>query len=100
MKTTDSKVKFLTRYSIFITVIMISLSLFSFKVYKKIENFDEINVKRINIIENDGTIRMVLSNKELQHPGRIDGKDLQPREQRARLVFFKDVLFDNQIHFY
>jgi hypothetical protein len=90
MKTTDSKVKLLTTYSIFMTVIMVSLSLFSFKMYNKIENFDEINVKRINIIENDGTIRMVLSNKERQHPGRIDGKDFDKRERRAGLVFFND----------
>ena len=90
MKTTDSKVKFLTTYSIFMTVIMVSLSLFSFKVYKKIENFDEINVKRINIIENDGTIRMVLSNKERQHSGRMDGKDWEKRARPSGLVFFND----------
>jgi hypothetical protein len=54
------------------------------------ESFDEINVKRINIIENDGTIRMVLSNKERQHPGRIDGKDIDEREREAGLLFFND----------
>ena len=56
----------------------------SFRLEKKIENFDEINVKRINIIEKDGTIRMVISNKELQHSGRMDGKDWEKRERQAR----------------
>lgn len=63
----------------------------SFRLEKKIENFDEINVKRINIIEKDGTIRMVISNKELQHSGRMDGKDFEKRERQAGMIFFNDL---------
>lgn len=63
----------------------------SFRLEKKIENFDEINVKRINIIEKDGTIRMVISNKELQHSGRMDGKDMEKRERQAGMIFFNDL---------
>lgn len=62
----------------------------SFRLEKKIENFDEINVKRINVIEKDGTIRMVISNKELQHSGRMDGKDWEKRERQAGMIFFND----------
>ena len=90
MKTTDSKVKFLTHYSTFLTIIMGSFMLFSFNKIRKIENFEEINVKRINIIENDGTTRMVLSNKALQHSGRMDGKDWEKRERPSGLIFFND----------
>lgn len=64
MRTTASKVKALTAYSTLMTIIMASLFLFSFHKMKKIESFEEINVKRINILENDGTIRMVISNRE------------------------------------
>ena len=90
MEKTHAKLKFLTSYAIFMTVVMVSLVLFSFKAYKKIVSFDEINVKRINIIENDGTIRMVLSNKERQHSGRMDGEDMEKRERAAGLLFFTD----------
>lgn len=62
----------------------------SFRLERKIENFDEINVKRINIIEKDGTIRMVISNKELQHSGRMNGKDWAKRERQAGMIFFND----------
>ncbi len=62
----------------------------SFRLEKKIESFDEINVKRINIIENDGTIRMVISNKGLQHSGRMDGKNWEKRERPAGMIFFND----------
>jgi hypothetical protein len=90
MKTTTSKIKFLTFYSSVLTILMASLFLFSFKKYNQVENFEEINVKRINIIENDGTIRMVLSNKALQHYGRMDGKDFEKRERPSGLIFFND----------
>ena len=62
----------------------------SFRLQQKIENFDEINVKRINILEEDGTIRMVISNKDRQHSGRMDGKDWEKRERQAGLIFFND----------
>lgn len=48
----------------------------------------ELNVERINIREADGTIKMVLSNKSRQHPGRMNGKDNQAREREAGLIFF------------
>lgn len=63
----------------------------SFRIERKFENFDEINVKRINIIEKDGTIRMVISNKELQHSGRMNGKDWVKRERQAGMIFFNDL---------
>ena len=90
MKTTASKVKFLTAYSTVLTVLMASLFLFSFNKIRQIENFEEINVKRINVVEDDGTLRMVLSNQKLQHYGRIDGKDWEKRERPAGLLFFND----------
>ncbi len=78
--------------SLVITFILFTLItvLNSFRLEKKIDNFDEINVKRINIIEKDGTIRMVISNKELQHSGRMDGKDWEKRERQAGMIFFND----------
>ncbi|RKE52698.1 hypothetical protein [Sphingobacterium detergens] len=47
-----------------------------------------LDVERINIREADGTIKMVLSNKARQHPGRMLKKDLEPREREAGLIFF------------
>lgn len=54
------------------------------------QTFDEITVKRINLMEDDGTLRMVLSNKTRQHPGRMDGQDFPDRERQAGLLFFND----------
>lgn len=55
-------------------------------------NFDEINVKRINIVDEDGTIRMALTNKERQPaPIEIDGKKV-PRDLKpsAGIIFYND----------
>lgn len=51
--------------------------------------FDEIDVERINIVEKDGSLRMVISNRERQHPGMVDGK-LMPREhgRPPGMIFF------------
>lgn len=47
-----------------------------------------MTVKRINVIGEDGSLRMVLSNETRQHPGRIDGKDLPARERGAGVLYF------------
>jgi len=54
-------------------------------------SFDEIDVGRINVVEPDGTIRLVLSNKS-QFPGIIYNKKEYPHPNRktAGLLFFND----------
>lgn len=86
-----STLKIPVSFVLFCTAIVVLTLLNSFRLERKIENFDEINVKRINIIEKDGTIRMVISNKELQHSGRMDGQDFEKRERQAGLMFFNDL---------
>lgn len=53
-------------------------------------NIEELTVRRINITGADGSLRMVLSNEDRQHPGRINGKDLPPRARPAGIIFFDD----------
>lgn len=50
--------------------------------------FTELTAERINIVEKDGTVKLVISNKARQHPGRMAGKDLPPRVREAGLIFF------------
>jgi len=88
MKTT---LKIPVFYVLSTALVLIFTLLNSFRLERKIENFDVINVQRINVVEKDGTIRMVISNKELQHFGRMDGKDFEKRERQAGLMFFNDL---------
>ena len=53
-------------------------------------SFDEINVRRINIIEPDGTLRMILSNKA-DAPGMfIRGKEYPHPDRKSAGVIFVD----------
>src|SRR5262245_23694195 len=51
--------------------------------------FEEIDVERINIVEKDGKLKLVISNGERQHPGVIDGRTF-PRKRPPGLLFFND----------
>lgn len=55
------------------------------------QEFDEITVKRINIVDDDGKLRLSISNKSQFPEGTIDGKVLQPAGSRGPgLLFFND----------
>lgn len=49
---------------------------------------DEITVKKLNLVGEDGSLRMVISNEDRQHPGIIDGKQLPARYRPAGMIFF------------
>jgi hypothetical protein len=83
--------RFLTIYSGVLTAIFALTILGGFAGPTKKSTFDEIYVQRINIVEPDGTLRMVLSDKS-KAPGVIlKGKEY-PREDRktAGVLFFND----------
>lgn len=53
-------------------------------------SFDEIDVRRINLIEPDGTLRLVIAN-QAQFPGLIiRGKEYPRDRQTAGMLFFND----------
>jgi hypothetical protein len=53
------------------------------------QSFEEIDVERINIIEADGTLRMVISNRARQHPGIVNGDTIVRSSPRPPgMIFF------------
>lgn len=52
--------------------------------------FAEITTGRINIVEPDGSLRMVISNQHSQHPGAVNGKEMPKRDRPAGMIFFND----------
>lgn len=85
----EKKVNLLIVYSLLSTTIFGAMLISSFQADKN-QKFTEIDVERINVVEKDGTIKLVISNKTRQHPGRIDGKMSAPREREAGMIFFND----------
>ncbi len=56
----------------------------------KTKKFDEIDVKRINVKDDDGKLRMVISNKDRQHPGMVDDKPFDRTRDSAGILFFDE----------
>jgi len=54
------------------------------------QNLGEITVERINVVDADGTLRLVISNKDRMHPGVIGGKTIQRARPYAGFILFND----------
>lgn len=83
------EVRLLKAYSILMTIL---LGVIAFSVAGRADQknkFEEIDVERINIVEKDGKLKLVISNGERQHPGVIDGRTF-PRKRPPGLLFFND----------
>jgi hypothetical protein len=50
----------------------------------------EITVERINVVDANGTLRMVISNKDRMHPGVMDGVTIDRPRPVAGMIFFND----------
>jgi hypothetical protein len=91
MDTIDQLAKQVKFLKIMVGVLFVILMIFGIKLFTGGKTTPaEITVQRLNIVEADGTLRMVISNKEKQHPGSFDGKDLPKRERDAGMIFFND----------
>lgn len=82
--------KNLTYFIIGYSAIVSTLALY-FAFFKKTDTNSEITVERINIVEPDGSLKMVLSNSQKQHAGIINGQPLPDRERPAGLIFFNSL---------
>jgi hypothetical protein len=82
-------VRFLKAYSVVTTLLLAVIALSALGHANQKNKFEEIDVERINIVEKDGKLKMVISNSERQHPGIIDGKTLA-RTRPAGLLFFNE----------
>src|SRR5260370_4381924 len=69
--------RFLTIYSGVLTVVFAVAILSGFSRVTKPTTFDEINVRRINVVEPDGTLRLVISDH-----AKLPGIMVRGKEQR------------------
>ncbi|MCW9708792.1 hypothetical protein [Fodinibius salsisoli] len=83
-------VRFLKIYSAILTLGIISFFLMSYVEGDKKKHFEEIDVERINIVESNGDLKMVISNQEKQHPGMFNGEVLVERERPPGIIFFNE----------
>jgi hypothetical protein len=84
------QLRFLQAY-VFVTLLgFAAVAVSAFSQPTKPQNLGEISVERINVVDANGTLRMVISNKDRMHPGVIGGKVIQRSRPTAGLIFFND----------
>jgi hypothetical protein len=86
-----SSPRFLAIYSGVLTVVFAVVVLGGFAESRHPQKYDEIDVQRINLVEPDGTLRMVISNKAAFPGIIIKGKETpHPNRKTAGMLFFND----------
>jgi hypothetical protein len=84
------QLQLLRAYAVLNTLVLAVLGAAAFRQTPGPQKFEEINAQRINIVDADGTLRMVISNKDRMHPGVIDGKTIDRPRPVAGMLFFND----------
>jgi hypothetical protein len=85
----SKQVRFLKLYAMFLTIAIIILAvILALSMHNS--HFKELTAERINIIEPNGMLRMVISDEKNQHPGMMNGKIMTSRERPAGMIFFNN----------
>ncbi|MEO6212309.1 MAG: hypothetical protein ABIP65_01660 [Vicinamibacterales bacterium] len=83
------EMRFLRIYAITSSLILVFLCTAAFR-QAATGKFDELTVGRINVVDANGALRLVLSNKDRMHPGMMDGKLIDRPRPVAGLLFFNE----------
>jgi hypothetical protein len=88
----ERDVRFLKAYAAAGTLVVAALAGAAFQqASAPRQKFDEIDVERINIVEKDGRVRLVIANSARQAATVVDGNAILPNRKRdAGLIFFND----------
>ena len=79
---------FLRAYAIATSLVLVVLAASAFRQTTK--NAGELTVERLNIVDANGTLRMVLAGKDRMHPGVMDGVTIDRPRPVAGMLFFND----------
>src|SRR5215510_741908 len=82
------EVRLLKAYAVTVTLVSLVLVVSAFTLQSRKQKFEEIDVERINVVEKDGKLRMVISNQERQHPGIVNGKIIERKGPRPPGIIF------------
>ncbi len=88
----EKEVRFLKIYALVITLFCAVFFLSAFALQNKKQKFEEIDVERINVVEKDGKLKMVIANKERFPDLILDGKPTGARTNNpnAGMLFYND----------
>lgn len=80
---------FLRAYALTSSVILTVLCTAAFR-QAATAKFDELTVGRINVVDANGGLRLVISNKDRMHPGQLGGRLIDRPRAVAGVLFFNE----------
>src|SRR5215216_3848662 len=91
MDARDKDIRFLKRYAIGSTTLIVLMAITAFVRQPQKQKFGEIDVERINIVEPDGKLRLVISNRPRSIGPIYKGQPFgYPGGTRPGIIFFND----------
>jgi hypothetical protein len=81
---------FLRAYAVTSSLVLIVLAAAAFRQASAQKSSGELTVERLNVVDADGTLRMVLAGKDKMHPGVMDGVTIDRPRPVAGMLFFND----------
>ena len=81
---------FLRAYAVGTSLVLIAVAVAAFRQASSVKSGDELTVQRLNIVDANGTLRMVLAGKDRMHPGVMDGVTIDRPRPVAGMLFFND----------
>lgn len=87
----ERELRILKAYAITSSLLILALFVMGAANDHKKEKLDEIDVQRINVVEPDGTLRMVISNQAVFPGAIIKGKEYRHEDRKtAGILFFNE----------
>jgi len=84
------QLRVLQAYAAISFALLAFLALSAFTQTSSTQRIDELTVQRLNVVDANGTLRFVLSNKDRMHPGVMDGITINRPRPVAGMLFFND----------
>jgi hypothetical protein len=84
------QLRLLQVYTAVSLAVLAFLSITAFTQSNATQRIDELTVQRLNVVDANGTLRFVLSNKDRMHPGVMDGVTINRPRPVAGMLFFND----------
>ena len=81
---------FFRAYALVTSLAMVVLAVAAFRQAALPKSQGEITVERLNVVDANGTLRMVISGKDKMHPGVMDGVTIDRPRPVAGMLFFND----------
>ena len=82
--------RLLQAYATVSSLVLVFLAVSAFRQAPPAQKLDELTVQRLNVIDANGTLRLVIAGKDRMHPGAMDGKTIDRPRPVAGIIFFND----------